>query len=80
MNSDIKKLFTTAQNFSLLREKLGDYKRLPTEKETREFLEFLDVIYQIWKKNNPSYDHQLLDQKAKARREFVNKLGIRKKG
>jgi hypothetical protein len=49
MNSDSKKLFTTTQNFALLREKLGDYKRLPTEKEVREFLEFLADVYKIWK-------------------------------
>jgi hypothetical protein len=77
MNSDPKKLFTTAQNFALLREKLGDYKRLPTEKETREFLEFLDEIYRIWKAKNPEPDFKSLEKKANARREFVIKLGIR---
>jgi len=34
MNLDPKKFFTTTQNFALLREKLAEYKRLPTEKET----------------------------------------------
>lgn len=56
MNSDFKKLFTTTQNFALLREKLGEYKRLPTEIEVREFLEFLDDVYKIWKGMNPTID------------------------
>lgn len=77
MNSDSKKLFTTAENFKLLREKLGKYKTLPSEKETREFLEFLDEIYRIWKTKNPKPDFKLSEKKAKARREFVLKLGIR---
>jgi len=77
MNSDPKKLFTTAQNFALLREKLGDYKRLPTEKETREFLDFLDDVYKVWKEMNPSVDYERIEKKAKARRDFVHKLGLR---
>ena len=74
--NDLKRLFTTTQNFELMREKLGEYKSLPTKEETRDFLEFLDEVYQIWKKNNPSTDYNLLEKKAKARREFVYKLGI----
>jgi len=77
MNSDSKKLFTTTQNFALLREKLGDYKRLPTEKEVREFLEFLDDVYKIWREMNPAIDYKRIEGKAKARRDFVHKLGIR---
>lgn len=77
MKSNSKKLFTTTQNFALLREKLGDYKRLPTEKEVQEFLEFLDDVYKIWKEMNPAIDYKRIEEKAKARREFVNKLGIR---
>jgi hypothetical protein len=77
MNSDPEKLFTTAQNFALLREKLGEYKRLPSEKEVRQFLDFLDEIYHIWKTKNPQPDLENLEQKASARREFVSKLGIR---
>ena len=77
MNSDFKKLFTTTQNFALLREKLGEYKRLPTEIEVREFLEFLDDVYKIWKGINPTIDYKRLEEKAKARRDFIYKLGIR---
>ena len=77
MSSDPKKLFTTAENFKLLREKLGEYKTLPSEEETREFMQFLDEIYRIWRINNPSPDIELLEKKAKARREFVRKLGTR---
>jgi len=77
MSSDPKKLFTTAENFKLLREKLGEYKTLPSEEETREFMPFLDEIYRIWRINNPSPDIELLEKKAKARREFVRKLGTR---
>jgi len=77
MNSDPKKLFTTAQNFSLSREKLGDHKRLPTEKEVREFLDFMNDVHKVWKKMNPSIDYERIERKAKARREFVYKLGIR---
>jgi len=77
MNYDPKKLFTTAQNFALLREKLGDYKRLPNEKEVRQFLDFLDEIHHIWKTKNPQPDLENLERKAIARREFVLKLGIR---
>ncbi len=74
---DPKKLFTTAQNFGLLREKLGEYKTLPSEQEKREFLEFLDDIYDVWKKNNPAFDHSSLERKAKGRRELISKLGIK---
>ena len=77
MSSDYKKMFTTAENFALLREKLGEYKRLPSEKEVTEFIEFLDEIYRIWKTKNPQPDSKDIEQKAKARREFVTKLGIR---
>jgi hypothetical protein len=77
MNSDSKKLFTTTQNFALLREKLGEYKRLPTEKEVREFLEFLDDVYKLWKEKNPQTDYRRIDEKAKARRDFIYKLGLR---
>ena len=77
MSSDSKKMFTTAENFALLREKLGEYKRLPTEKEMREFINFLDDVHKIWKKMDPTIDFRRTEQKAKARREFVLKLGIR---
>ena len=70
-------MFTTAENFKLLREELGEYKLLPTEKEKKEFIEFLDEIYRIWKTKNPEPDLGNLEKKAKARREFVSKLGIR---
>jgi len=78
MNTDHKKLFTTTQNFALLREKLGDYKRLPTKQEMRKFLDFLDDVYTVWKKSNPTIDLNRLEEKAKARRDFVYKLGIRR--
>jgi cephalosporin-C deacetylase-like acetyl esterase len=77
MNSDSQKLFTTAENFKLLKEKLGEYKTLPSEKETRDFLEFLDEIYRIWKAKNPEPDFKSLEKKANARREFVLKFGFR---
>lgn len=77
METDSKNLFTTAQNFGLLREKLGEYKSLPSEQEKRDFLEFLDDIYTIWKKNNPAPDLGSLERKAKGRRELINKLGIK---
>ena len=77
MSSDSKKFFTTTQNFALLREKLGEYKRLPAEKEVREFLKFLDDVYKIWKEENPQIDYKRIDEKAKARRDFIYKLGIR---
>ena len=74
--AEIKKMFTTTQNFELLREKLGEYKRTPTEKETREFLIFFDDVYKLWKAANPSLNLDSIEKKAKARREFVHKLGI----
>ena len=78
MSSDLKKLFTTAENFKLLREKLGDYKKLPTKQEMRKFLDFLDDVYKIWKKTNPVIDIKRIEEKAKARRDFVYRLGIRR--
>jgi len=77
MSSDLNKLFTTTENFKLLREKLEEYNTLPSEKEVREFLFFLDEIYTIWKTRNPELDIENLEQKAKARKELVSKSGIR---
>lgn len=53
------------------------YSTLPSEKEVRQFLEFLDEIYTIWKTRNPELDLENLERKAKARIDFVSKLGIR---
>jgi hypothetical protein len=77
MSSDLKNMFTTTENFKLLREKLEVYNTLPSEKEVRQFLEFLDEIYTIWKTRNPELDLENLERKAKARIDFVSKLGIR---
>lgn len=77
MSEDYKKMFTTAENFSLLRDKLGDYKRLPTEKEMREFIDFLDDAVKIWKKMDTTVDFKRIEEKAKARRELVMKMGIK---
>lgn len=77
MNSDLKKIFTTTENFKLLRENLEEYNNLPSEKEVRQFLEFLDEIYTVWKTRNPELDLENLERKANAKIEFVSKLGIR---
>lgn len=76
MSSDLNKLFTTTENFKLLREKLEEYSTLPSEKEVREFLVFLDEIYTIWKTRNPELDLENLEQKAKGRKELVARSGI----
>jgi hypothetical protein len=77
MNSDSKKLFTTTQNFALLREKLGEYKRLPTEKETREFLDFWQEMYDLWKQNNSPFESRYTEEKIKIRKMLIEKFGIR---
>lgn len=77
MSSDLKKIFTTTENFKLLREKLEEYSTLPSEKEVRQFLDFLDEIYTIWKTRNPELDLENLEQKAKARKELVYRSEIR---
>jgi hypothetical protein len=77
MSSDLKNIFTTTENFKLLRENLEEYNNLPSEKEVRQFLEFLDEIYTVWKTRNPEFDLENLERKANARIEFVSKLGIR---
>ncbi|MFO7447136.1 MAG: hypothetical protein R6W90_12270 [Ignavibacteriaceae bacterium] len=76
MGSDYKNLFTATQNFALLREKLGEYKKLPSEDELAKFLVFFDDVYKLWKKENPSNSRRY-EEKAKARREFTDMLGTR---
>lgn len=77
IKSDPKKLFTTTQNFELIREKLGEYKSLPTKEETRRFLDFWQEVYNIWRQNNSPFELRFVEEKIRVRRSLIEKFGIR---
>ncbi len=77
METKPQKLFTTTQNFALIKESVGEYKSNTPQVEMIEFLNYWQNVYDIWSCNNPPTDLTYIEEKIKIRKSLILKFGFR---
>ena len=78
MKSDPKKFFEPTPNYAALRELEEKNYHKPSKEEVRNFLEFWEEMYRIWKQNNPTFvELDYIEEKISVRKELIEKLGLR---
>ena len=77
MEFDKKNFYSLIPNYAALRELEEKYYHKPTEKETRDFLDFWQEVYNIWRQNNSPFEIFYVEEKIKLRKSLIEKFGIR---
>ncbi len=77
MNTDSKDFYSLVPNYAALREMEEKYYHKPTEEEVREFLNFWQAIYDIWRQNNSPFELRFVEEKVRVRKSLIKKFGIR---
>jgi len=77
MSSDSKKFFEPIPNYAALREVEKKLYHPATEEDTRNFLDFWQDVYNVWKQNYSPFDPGYVEEKIKVRKRLIENFGIK---